>query len=180
MRDSIAPLEPRIKVPRSDSSAHAAKKPPKVSLGTSTKAPPEPAEKTALRGGEAAPQRPTSEDPAPPDPGANPPKVVVAPPDQDVPKFGEYVYVEELPEALVKVPPAYPDAAREAHVEGTVMIQALIGRDGMVKDTKVVKSVPGLDDAAASAVRQWQFKPAMAKGAPVATWVAIPVKFSIH
>ena len=52
-----------------------------------------------------------------------------------LPKFGDYVYVEELPEAITKVNPVYPDIAREAGVDGTVMVQALVGKDGKVKDT---------------------------------------------
>ena len=107
----------------------------------------------------------------------------VAPPAADtggLPKFGDYVYVEELPEAITRVPPAYPDAARKAGVQGVVMVQALIGRDGSVVDTRIVKSIPPLDDAAAAAVRQWRFKPAMAHGQPIAVWVAVPVRFSLH
>jgi protein TonB len=97
-----------------------------------------------------------------------------------IPKFGEYVYVEVLPEVVNKVPPAYPQLAREANVDGTVLVQALVGRDGRVKDVMVVKSIGMLDTAAVTAVRQWVFKPAMSKGSPVAVWVACPVKFSLH
>ena len=101
--------------------------------------------------------------------------------DPDRPAFGEYVYVEELPEAITKVPPAFPDGPRPASgFEETLIIQALVLKDGTVGDTKVVKSVPGFDQAAIDAVRQWKFKPAMAKGKPVAVWVGVPVKFSLH
>jgi TonB family protein len=106
----------------------------------------------------------------------------VWPPDAPpgTPQFGEYVYVEELPEAVTKVPPEYPPAARDAKIEGTVLLQALVGKDGRVSDTKIVKSIPGLDEAAAACVRQWVFKPARAKGEPVAVWVAVPVRFSLQ
>jgi len=108
-------------------------------------------------------------------------KIVVAPPtDEELPKFGEYVYVEELPEAITKVTPTYPDIARDASVEGTVMVQALVGKDGRVKDTRVVKSVPMLDAAAVAAVKQWVFKPALNNNKPVAVWVAVPVSFKLH
>jgi len=106
--------------------------------------------------------------------------VVQAPTEDEMPKFGEYVYVEELPEAITKVPPQYPDIAREAGVDGTVLVQALVGKDGKVKDTKVVKSTPMLDSAAETAVKQWVFKPALSNNKPVAVWVAVPVKFSLH
>lgn len=107
-------------------------------------------------------------------------QIVVAPNEDELPKFGDYVYVEELPEAVTRVPPSYPDLAREAGVDGTVMVQALVGKDGKVKDVRVVKSIPMLDDAAKAAVRQWVFKPALSNNKPVAVWVGVPVKFSLH
>ncbi|HKQ59379.1 MAG TPA: energy transducer TonB [Candidatus Eisenbacteria bacterium] len=103
--------------------------------------------------------------PAPPPPPATDP--------DRLPALGDYVYVEELPEALTKVKPV----TNPTTPQGTVLVQALVGADGKVKDTRVVKSVPGLDDAAVAAVRQWVFKPAMTKGKPVAVWVAVPVRF---
>ena len=106
--------------------------------------------------------------------------IVVAPPGDELPKFGEYVYVEELPEAITKAQPVYPDLAREAGVDGTVMVQALVGKDGKVKDTRVVKSIAMLDGAAEAAVKQWVFKPALSNNKPVAVWVAVPVKFTLH
>jgi TonB family protein len=133
---------------------------------------------------------------APPEPEvASPPPITIAPyppldgaltiapyppPDGALPKFGDYVYVEELPEAITKVAPEYPTTCREQGVEGTVMVQALVGKDGRVKDTRIIKSIPMLDAAAVAAVRQWVFKPALAHNQPVAVWVATPVKFSLH
>ena len=98
----------------------------------------------------------------------------------DQPKSTDSVYVEVLPEPVTKVPPIYPDLAREAGVEGTVMVQALVLKDGTVGDTKIGKSIPMLDAAAAAAVRQWRFKPAMTKGLPVTVWFPVPVRFSLH
>jgi periplasmic protein TonB len=106
--------------------------------------------------------------------------VVQAPTEDELPKFGEYVYVEELPEAVTKVAPIYPDIARDAGVDGQVMVQALVGKDGRVKDVRVVKSIPMLDQSAINAVKQWVFKPALSNNKPVAVWVAVPVKFSLH
>jgi len=106
-------------------------------------------------------------------------QIVVAP-EEELPKFGDYVYVEELPEAVTRVTPVYPDLAREAGVDGTVMVQALVGKDGKVRDVRVVKSIPMLDESAKAAVRQWVFKPALSNNKPVAVWVGVPVKFSLH
>lgn len=112
--------------------------------------------------------------------GANPPTAISPPTGSDEPKFGDYVYVEELPEAITKVPPVYPDEARRAGVQGVVLVQALVRKDGAVGDVKVIQSIPLLDLAAIQAVRQWIFKPARAKGEPVSVWVAVPVKFTLH
>jgi protein TonB len=107
--------------------------------------------------------------------------IVVAPPsEEELPQFGQYVYTDELPELITKVPVIYPDIAREAGVEGKVLVQALVGKDGRVKDTKVVSGAPMLKDAAESAVKQYVFKPALANNKPVACWVAIPISFSLH
>ena len=108
-------------------------------------------------------------------------ELVVAPPSEDeLPKLGDYVYVEELPEAVTKVSPDYPDLARSANVDGTVLVQALVGKDGRVKDAKVVKSIAMLDAAAVAAVKQWVFKPALSNNKPVAVWVAVPVRFTLN
>ena len=118
--------------------------------------------------------------------GGGPPSsdkaVRVAPSDSSggLPRFGEYVYIDSLPEAIEKVAPDYPEWARRKGIEGTVMLQALVGRDGLVKDVRVVRSIPELDDYAIAAAKQWRFVPAKAQGQPVAVWVAIPVKFTLH
>jgi TonB family protein len=80
-----------------------------------------------------------------------------------------------------KVAPEYPGVARDAKVEGTVMVSALVGADGTVKDAKVQTSIPMLDSAALDAVRQWTFMPATdAAGTPVEARVVVPVKFKLQ
>lgn len=87
--------------------------------------------------------------------------------------------VDELPQAIKKVSPVYPKAALESRIEGTVLLQVMVGTDGLVKNMRVVKSIPPLDRAAEDAVRRLVFKPALARGKPVAVWVAVPVKFTL-
>lgn len=96
------------------------------------------------------------------------------------PRLGEYVRADSLPVYLRRVAPRYPDAAREAEIQGTVIVQALISTDGLVKKVVVSQSVPGLDEAAASAIRQWRFRPAIWRGEPITIWAALPVKFSLN
>ena len=107
--------------------------------------------------------------------------LVIAPPSEEsLPGYGEYVYVEELPEAITKVMPEYPDLARQSSMEGTVVVQALVGKDGRVKDTRIAKSNPVFDQAAEKAVKQYVFKPALSNNKPVAVWVAVPIRFVLN
>ena len=93
---------------------------------------------------------------------------------------GGFVYTDQLPARVLFVAPEYPDMAREAGVEGTVMLWALVDLDGSVKAVQVIHSVPLLDAAAGTALRRWRFTPALANGHPERVWVAVPVKFSLH
>jgi protein TonB len=93
------------------------------------------------------------------------------------PEPGEYVYVDELPEAILKVDPPYPEEARRAGIEGDVLMQVLVLEDGSVGDWRIVQSIPALDEAAVVCIRQWRFKPALSKGVPTAVWVVTPIRF---
>jgi protein TonB len=104
----------------------------------------------------------------------------LAPEGETAPPYGMPVYVDELPQAITQVQPEYPDIARQSGIEGTVIIQALVGKDGKVLDTRVVHSIPVLDDAALKAIKEWVFKPALTNNKPVAVWVAVPVRFTLR
>jgi protein TonB len=93
---------------------------------------------------------------------------------------GVYVYTDQLPELVASPTPDYPDLAREAQVEGTVRLLALVDFDGRVKAVQVLRSIPLLDESACAAVKRWRFTPALANGHPVRVWVAVPVRFSLH
>jgi TonB family protein len=90
---------------------------------------------------------------------------------------GEFVYYEEEPIPVRKVVAVYPDSARDAHIEGVVVVHALVGKDGRVKKARVARGVMGLNEAATEAVKAWVFKPALANGSPVAVWFEVPVRF---
>ena len=112
--------------------------------------------------------------------GAPPrPASALAPPGRanGAPDPNSFVAVDDPAEPIYTVKAPYPDLARQAGVEGTVVVQALVGADGRVRDTRVLRSIPLLNGAALEAVRQWRFKPAVAGGAPVATWVSVPMAF---
>jgi len=107
---------------------------------------------------------------------ATPPGGAVAPPNDST--LYPFTHVDELPEVISRVQPAYPDAARQARVHGTVMTQAFVKTDGTVGDVRVTNSIPLLDEAAVECVKQWRFKPALASRKPVEVWVAVPIKFN--
>ena len=76
----------------------------------------------------------------------------------------------------------YPPIAIEARQEGKVVVDALIGIDGIVKEVRVLKGMPGtgLDDAAMAAVLKTPFSPASQRDKPVQVRMAIPVDFRLR
>ena len=73
----------------------------------------------------------------------------------------------------------YPEAAREAGIEGRVVVQAYISEKGVVLETFILSGMPstGLDEAAVKAIRRTRFKPALQRDKPVAVWIAFPINF---
>jgi TonB family protein len=87
---------------------------------------------------------------------------------------------EGLPEAVTKVNPDYPLVAQQANVDGTVLAWLLVCEHGNVVDIRIVKSIAMLDNAAATALAQWKFRPAMRDNAPVPAWIQVPMKFTLQ
>jgi len=77
------------------------------------------------------------------------------------------------PPKITHVDPIYPEQARQAKVQGIVMVQITIGTDGRVTDARVIRSIPLLDQAALSAVRQWVYDASRVK-APLTLTVTVP------
>jgi TonB family protein len=96
-----------------------------------------------------------------------------------LPEANEFVYVEEVPQMIVGPQPIYPEMAKEAQLEGQVIVNALIGKDGKVRSVQIVKSIPMLDEAAKQAVMKTLWKPAFNNNRPVAVWVAVPIRFTL-
>jgi len=78
---------------------------------------------------------------------------------------------------LHKVNPTYPLEARLAHIQGEVILQATIGKDGLIHNLKAVTGHPILVEAAKGAVEQWRYRPYMLKGSPVEVETTIKVVF---
>jgi TonB family protein len=86
--------------------------------------------------------------------------------------------------AKAQIPPqapesAYPLLGRQMKVQGSVLLQALIGADGMIRDLRVINGPAILASAAREAARRWQFKPYLQNGQPVETQAKITVNFTI-
>ena len=77
------------------------------------------------------------------------------------------------------VPPTYPPEAGRARVEGTVVLLAVIGKDGSVQDVRVESGLPILAQAAIDAVRQWRYRPYMLNGEPVEVDSRITINFTL-
>ena len=99
---------------------------------------------------------------------------------QPFPEYGTQVPYHGAPTPTRKVPPVYPEAARAAGVQGTVVLAALVCEHGRVVKTRVIDSIPLLDAAATDCVRQWDFSAANIRDLRVAAWTTIPVTFSLH
>lgn len=85
------------------------------------------------------------------------------------------------PVAIQTVAPAYPELARRARVEGAVVLEAIIGSDGAVRDVRVLHGVsPLLDPAALEAVRRWRYRAASIDGRPVAVYLKVVLTFSLR
>jgi protein TonB len=79
----------------------------------------------------------------------------------------------------VSVPPDYPLLARQMKVQGAVILQALISREGSIQELQIVSGPGILATAAREAVKQWRFKPYYQSGQPVETQARITVNFTI-
>jgi periplasmic protein TonB len=77
------------------------------------------------------------------------------------------------------VPPQYPPEAGRARLEGPVVLMAVIGQDGSVKDVRVESGLPILAQAAIDAVKQWRYKPYLIDGEPVEVDSRITINFTL-
>ncbi len=86
----------------------------------------------------------------------------------------------KTPTKVKDIKPVYPPIAQSARVQGVVIIEATIGADGRVKDAKVLRSIPLLDQAALDAVKQWVFTPTLLNGVPVPVIMTVTVNFTLQ
>jgi TonB family protein len=83
------------------------------------------------------------------------------------------------PTRLNQVAPVYPQQAKDAGVQGVVILELVVGVDGNVTDARVLRSIPLLDDAALECVRQWRYEPTLLNGAAVPVVMTVTVNFTL-
>lgn len=95
-----------------------------------------------------------------------------------------FIYYDEPPKKLNEAPLVYPDFARDAGIQGTVVLELEVLKSGKVGAIDVKQSVlpgpGGLDEAAKTYARQLEFEPAKTNGKPIAVWVTFPVNFYLE
>jgi periplasmic protein TonB len=83
------------------------------------------------------------------------------------------------PKKLKNVNPTYPDIAKQARVQGVVILECTISPQGKVTDVKVLRGIPLLDAAAIEAVKQWVYSPTLLNGVPVPVIMTVTVNFRL-
>ena len=78
-----------------------------------------------------------------------------------------------------KVQPTYPPLARQARIQGQVVLQAQISKTGDIENLQLVSGHPMLAPAAIEAVKQWKYKPYLLNGEPVEVETTVQVNFSL-
>lgn len=111
------------------------------------------------------------------------PAVTVAPPPPPPPPPPQAVRVGgdiKEPRKTKDVKPIYPAIAKAAKVSAIVILEATIAKDGKVKDIKVLRGHPMLDQAAIDAVQQWEYTPTTLNGQPVDIIMTVTVNFQLN
>ncbi|HXR98290.1 MAG TPA: energy transducer TonB [Terriglobales bacterium] len=115
-------------------------------------------------------------------PGISGPALTPPPPPPPLPRDSGPVAVGgevESARCLACAPPQYPQFARQAHLQGTVELRAVIGADGGIQELEVVKGNPILAGAALQAVRRWRYRPLILDGHALAVAISITVNFNL-
>jgi protein TonB len=80
---------------------------------------------------------------------------------------------------IYRVAPEYPEPARQQRIQGPVVLDLHIGRDGAIQEVTLVNGAPLLADAAIAAVKRWRFKPHILDGHPVEMQTRVTLNFRL-
>jgi len=84
-----------------------------------------------------------------------------------------------VPKRIQNADPVYPELAKNAGVQGVVILEVTVGEDGAVSDARVLRSIPLLDTAALDAVKQWRYEPTLLNGVPRPVIMTVTVNFTL-
>ena len=106
----------------------------------------------------------------------------VPPPPPPAVKASGPIRVSHLEHAdlVHQVNPVYPPLAKQTRVQGVVVLEALISKDGAVESLRVVTGHPLLTQAALDAVKQWRYRPTMLNGEPIEVITTVTVTFTLQ
>lgn len=99
-----------------------------------------------------------------------------APPPQAAIRVGGQI---KPPRKLKDVKPIYPDIAKQARVQGVVILECTISPQGKVTNVKLLRGIPLLNQSATKAVRQWVYTPTLLNGVPVPVIMTVTVNFKL-
>jgi len=85
----------------------------------------------------------------------------------------------KLPRLIKSVDPVYPEKARRAQVEGTVILEVRTDKEGNIEDARILRSIPVLDQAAVDAVKQWKYEPLIIDRRPRKVVFPVTVRFML-
>ena len=81
---------------------------------------------------------------------------------------------------VYRVEPTYPPLARQARIQGVVVLTAIIDKNGNIQNLRLVSGHPMLTPAAINAVKQWRYKPFLLNGQPVEVETTVTVTFELQ
>lgn len=109
----------------------------------------------------------------------DPMPVVQAPVDPSI--YDGFVASSSKPRLTFQAKPDYPQVARMSGLEGTVIVDVLVGSRGKVEQARIAQGVhPLLDKAALAAAYRCRFEPGTQRKVPVRAWVSVPYRFRMH
>ena len=85
------------------------------------------------------------------------------------------------PQAIFAPKPLYTEAARKTRIQGPVILQVVLDKQGLVHDVQVLKGLPmGLTEQAVDAVSRWRYQPATLNDKPVEVYMTITIFFNLQ
>jgi protein TonB len=79
-----------------------------------------------------------------------------------------------------RVEPSYPELALRSRIQGVVLLEVLVGAEGVVENVRLIRGHPLLNAAAVAAVSQWKYSPTLLNGEPVSVIATVKVRFVLN